>query len=489
MKLKLRKMFALLLVAGMVAMITVMAFAEEEAISEESTEEETTIEEEEPAEATEDTIAGICQIIDVDGATVFEVYEDFSDALADLEDGQTIQLLESITHSSGIVIIGKCVTFDVNGFALSVEVPKGHALEVGAGGEVLLEDSAGGKFNVKGGGGKHGVYAHDGGKATVTNASVFGIDINGRNVYADGAGTTVTVCGNAAGGFYSLGAFNGATVNVYGYNSGGGAMIAKGIGTTVNVSGYSAGGGTGVIASDGAIVNVGGNVIGGGYGVLASSGAQVTIDGIIKFDASGIYIRFDDTKVNKEQEDHELDSSKSGYFEYKSDDSYVWVKDTKPQTPATTTLDEEIPEEVLEEVPEEMPEAGERSAVKKAGRSIIDANEDAGNSIEETDNAPGKVEQDEPEMPAPRVSSNKVVRLEASRYMELGDGDVPLGEWHWDEQAEAWVFSEYMQLQNDLPQTGANEVPLYWFVVLGLSLAGIVASLLNGIRENKKHMK
>ena len=251
----------------------------------------------------------------------------------------TIKLLKDINYASGIVVIGKSVTFDVNGFTLNLEVKIGHALEVGAGGVLTLTDSStGGKFNVtktsiddraettNG----NSVYVHDGGKATVTNAYKNGIgNIDHRSAYATGAGSEITILGDAIGGFYSLGAYASATITVYGNVSGGGAMTVSGTGTKVMIYGNSSGGGTGVFATDGVTVYVKGNVYGGGYGVYADTGAQVIIDGYVRaYTGDQVYVRV--SGVNKMQPDYVPVSSKYDYFEYNNKvgdvTTNVWVK-------------------------------------------------------------------------------------------------------------------------------------------------------------------
>ena len=248
----------------------------------------------------------------------------------------TIKLLTKISYNKGILVTNKVVTLDVNGKILDVTNGSGHGLEVGSGGKMMLIDSGtDGQFNVKGGGSgaRHGVYAHDGGVAEVTNATTAGTGTDARGANAVGTGTIVTVYGNVIfGGFYGLGAASGATLTVYGNVEGGGGMAVSGVGTTVTVYGYSNGGGTGVYATDGVTVYVKGNVYGGGAGVYASTGAQVTVDGFIRAYTGGqIYIQLGGFPgTSKMQEDYEPTSSKDGYFEYNDNTSYVWVKYFNP---------------------------------------------------------------------------------------------------------------------------------------------------------------
>jgi len=279
----------------------------------------------------------LCEIVET-GAQ----YTTFASALAAVEDNQTIKLLTNMNSTTGIVVTDKTITIYLNGFILDVKNSSGHGLEVGSGGVVLLDNSAGGKFNVKGGGSgnKHGVYAHDGGKAEVTNASSsMSSGDKARGAYATGANSTITVYENLPfATFYGLEALNGATVTVYGNVEGGGGMIVSGKGTYVEVFGYVSGGGTGVIAYDGAEVYVHGNVIGGGAGVQINNGSKVTVDGYIRADdGEHIYVKFSSpVLVNKMQTDFESTSSKAGYFEYNDGVSYVWVKKFNPALPTFT---------------------------------------------------------------------------------------------------------------------------------------------------------
>ena len=287
----------------------------------------------------------VCQILDTDGITVLAGYSDFADSLADVNDGQTIQLLESINYDGGVVITGKTVIFDVNGFTLEIWNKSGHGLEVGAGGISLLVDSVGGgelnTFSGVSSGGKdlHGVYAHDGGKAEVTNTRSNAGGIGARGANAVGPGSEITVYGDVIfGAFYGLGASGGSTITVYGNVNGGGGMSVRDPGTTITVYGNSSGGGTGIFASNGVTVYVKGNVIGGGAGVYANSGAQVTVDGYVRAQTGGkVYIHVGG--VDKMQPDYEPTSSKESYFEYKNDTSNVWVKFFNPPLIYTVTFD------------------------------------------------------------------------------------------------------------------------------------------------------
>ncbi len=263
-------------------------------------------------------------------------YESLDDALAAVADGETIKLIANINYTSNIVITNKSLAFDMNGFILSVQPARGHALEVGENGEVkLVNRAAGGQFNVTGtgSGDMHGVYAHNGGKAEVHHATSLGSGTGARGAYVTGAGSEITVYGNIIfNSFYGLSAFNGGKITVYGNCNGGGAMTVGGDGTEVYVYGNSSGGGTGVFAYDQAFVYIKGNVIGGGAGVYVYNGAKVVVDGTIRATSGGFtYIEFADTpRVLKMQGDFEPTSSRAGYFEYNNGISYVWVKQFNP---------------------------------------------------------------------------------------------------------------------------------------------------------------
>jgi hypothetical protein len=55
--------------------------------------------------------------------------------------------------------------------------------------------------------------------------------------------------------------------------------------------------------------------------------------------------------------------------------------------------------------------------------------------------------------PRPTVPGHNLTPAGDGVYIEIGDDGTPLGEWHWDEPTEQWIFDEYPPLAN-LPQTG-----------------------------------
>ncbi|MDD2393895.1 MAG: hypothetical protein PHV88_07540, partial [Eubacteriales bacterium] len=96
-------------------------------------------------------------VCEIDGAG----YTTLGEALDDVSSGQTIKLLQDIEHNSGIVIIDKRITFDLNGFDLNVvnSVEVGETQEI-CGlyvvGDAAVELENEGELNVFG---KYGVFA------------------------------------------------------------------------------------------------------------------------------------------------------------------------------------------------------------------------------------------------------------------------------------------------------------------------------------------
>ena len=157
----------------------------------------------------------VCRI----GADDFYTFQAALDALDAMGGGEaTVTLLEDIEYSTttSIAVTGKTVHFDLNGHKLGVTNREGHALTVGAGGvvDITADGDKGGTFSVASlysfG---WGVYAHDGGQATVTNATSSGE--NGAAAVADGGGSRVVVQ-NSAEGATGAYAFNFGVVNVNG---------------------------------------------------------------------------------------------------------------------------------------------------------------------------------------------------------------------------------------------------------------------------------
>ena len=54
-------------------------------------------------------------------------------------------------------------------------------------------------------------------------------------------------------------------------------------------------------------------------------------------------------------------------------------------------------------------------------------------------------------------------------YIEFDEFGVPLGEWHWDDDEEMWIFDPFPPL-GDMPQTGANKSIAGTLLILGFAL-------------------
>lgn len=138
----------------------------------------------------------VCKLsITMDGETYTYLYDRLDNAIEDVNDTlpgstATITLLADIEYDTGIEISGRALTFDLNGHTLDVVNTEGHGLDVGSGGVVNLSGNGG--FNVTSSAG-YGVYAHDGGRAEVTNAEGFiGAAAIGDDNYVEIAGNVIS---------------------------------------------------------------------------------------------------------------------------------------------------------------------------------------------------------------------------------------------------------------------------------------------------------
>ncbi|MFA6736860.1 MAG: GLUG motif-containing protein, partial [Saccharofermentanales bacterium] len=212
-------------------------------------------------------------VCEIDGAG----YTTLGEALDDVSSGQTIKLLQDIEHNSGIVIIDKRITFDLNGFDLNVvnSVEVGETQEI-CGlyvvGDAAVELENEGELNVFG---KYGVFAagiddptdpitNNNTVVNVTNAAASGDDCIGVISY----NAVVTVKGDiATNGSYCIGIdanFEYAEV------------IVKG---SVDVTGEQ---GIGVISNSAACIIVEGSINVNGrfsYGIRTYDEAQATVNG------------------------------------------------------------------------------------------------------------------------------------------------------------------------------------------------------------------
>jgi len=142
----------------------------------------------------------------------------FAGALAVVTDGQTIKLLDDITHSSYIDINNKSVTFDLNGYTLTVN----ESVFVYNGGKLLLANPANGEFNIDYNGVATPLIVTDAGSvAEVTN-----VTSNGAQYGVEADNTEIFVYGNVVNTF----------MGGYGAYAGGGSKVT--IDGTITATNY-----------------------------------------------------------------------------------------------------------------------------------------------------------------------------------------------------------------------------------------------------------
>ncbi|MCL1905836.1 MAG: S-layer homology domain-containing protein, partial [Clostridiales bacterium] len=142
-------------------------------------------------------------------------YTSFETALGEVGNNQTITLLADITHTPKVDVIGKTITFELNGKKLNIGSTGDRGLYV-ENGEVKLENAANGELNVNG----HGVYTINGGKAEVHNIEMSAS--GGDSGAFAGARSEVTVRGNIT-------VTTGNSTNNGAYASEGGKITVEGI--------------------------------------------------------------------------------------------------------------------------------------------------------------------------------------------------------------------------------------------------------------------
>jgi len=222
---------------------------------------------------------GICKI----GT---EFYDSLEAALGVAISGDTITLLDNITHSSQITLNNKTLTIATSGHTLTIDTTGDAAVRVEQGGVLYLDTTGGGALNATGK--LYGVCSVGGGTATVSGAAATGAaGTPGYGIWVNGAGS-VTVTGSVSGD-------TGATVSGGGHIAVGGniayrneGVYATGTGTSVNVTGNvktvngtSGSTSTGVEAEDTAEISVGGDIIATNCGAWAKSGGTVTVTGSV----------------------------------------------------------------------------------------------------------------------------------------------------------------------------------------------------------------
>ncbi len=219
-------------------------------------------------------------------------YTSLADALDDVTNGKTIKLLQSITHTAIVEINGMGITFDLNGFDLTIDtsaINGSTALKAESGGKVSYIGS--GKFSVIG----NITAAHaDGagsaltiGYAETTADSAYGVRaINSGTVTVDGEVLT-------KGPAHGLWAESGGAITVKGdvtcQGSNSLAAYSSGAGSAIQVTGdisAEANNSNGVDARNGGSVGVDSGISAANQGVRTSgtSANTVTVTGNVSVD-------------------------------------------------------------------------------------------------------------------------------------------------------------------------------------------------------------
>ena len=198
----------------------------------------------------------------------------------------TITLTADITYSSSLGNLpGQDVILETSGYTLTVSSTIGAGLFLAPGTNWTITGS--GEFNVTGT--SEGVVATGGSKVTVTNA--IATASNGTGVYANGAGTRVTVLGNASGGQHGVSASADSEVSVGGNARGAQMGVIADMGGRVVVAGYALAtdtgptaygawaNGVGAPSGTASSITVGGYAQGGGGGASAGNGGKVEVAG------------------------------------------------------------------------------------------------------------------------------------------------------------------------------------------------------------------
>ncbi len=233
-------------------------------------------------------------------ADTYQAYtpDEFVAAINSAKSGDTIKLMASFECGYRMKIDGKALTFNLNGYTLTVS-DNGNAaayavvLDVTNGGELNL--TGGGKLNViVWGRSCRGVRASGGSRATISNVTYEGFTdgyIEGRLAEACDPDSYVEVTGKLwAKGANHIGAYadNGGHVKVYGDIDTAFQTVAKGEGSLVEVMGNCATGwndGYGAHAFNNGVIHIYGNVNDSwplNYGAHANGGGTVIIDGLMR---------------------------------------------------------------------------------------------------------------------------------------------------------------------------------------------------------------
>lgn len=282
----------------------------------------------------------VCEIDDVQYATLHEALE---------EAGSTaiIKLLNSFTTHQSVIINNKDITLDLNGQTLTIDTTANEGLKVTEGTVALTGE---GKLNATGK--LYGVWAN---KGTVTvDTAASGND--GIGVYAMG-GSKVTVRGNATGqdnGVYATDFGTMVTVNGNVTSTDGqiqGAAHAQNQAEVIVGGNVSAISGYGARTSNSGVITVDGNVYGLRAGALTEgaggsitvkgdlsshnhcavitgdSSGNITVEGTVTPKSSASYVLINNVRLEKDA--GVSDPGKSSYLKYSGSGAtgVVWVKD------------------------------------------------------------------------------------------------------------------------------------------------------------------
>ncbi|MCL1905704.1 MAG: FapA family protein [Clostridiales bacterium] len=301
-------------------------------------------------------------------------YADFGDALAAVQDGETIKILKDIEYDKTTVwsvgsyvlrITDKSITFDLNGYVLSLvnlqDATPSFGLMINNGDVCIIGD---GEFNITG---YTAVRVEYNGKTEVTNVTSFG-DV-GCGIEVQDMYSTVTVNGDITAVYRGVNSYGAVVVNgdinsqvtgVYAWGDAADVIVNGDI--TVNGLSSTSEQTMGVRSYRNAKVTVNGSITvndngdGETYGVYAhtnSAGGSVIVNGDINVNSvnsigvaaryenslvtvnGGIIVPDDGTYIrigtnDKTEEDGVPSIIKPGYFEYTDEISYVWVLNQHP---------------------------------------------------------------------------------------------------------------------------------------------------------------
>ena len=338
---------------------------------------------------------GTCELYNASNVKVGTTHSfDAALATALANNNYTVKLLTNVIRYDIIRVVGKTVTFDLDGkwklelYVSAIETGETIALHVYDGGEVKLKGAVPGKAEFNATGTFHAVSCGKNSKVTVSNAACTnnsgGTTASAVDAYGN---STVTVSGDVtADGNASLirgiSIKDSATVVVGGNVTSNRNGIYAIDDSSVTVAGNVAADGAnskGVLAYDNAKVTINGNVTANDYSVYAGGGkasvtvggnvnsaqspgvycgspsseCTVTVDGKLVFPPvvpgkiflNMWYVRI--AEANKLASEHDAVSDKSGYAQYSAGKNRVWVKGPPITEPTITTLAPHSPGIVL----------------------------------------------------------------------------------------------------------------------------------------------